>query len=270
MTRAAGMATGALAIVRRDAWIALSYRTQLVAAILSGLFTMTTFYYVSRLIRVGAFASPDDYYAFVVVGILILQVLNSVLVGPPLILRQELVAGTFERLAVSPFGPVGAVASMMLFPFLLSVVTASMLLILGVLLFGVDPRLSTAGLAVPAAVLGGLAFAPFGALLVALVLVVKQAAQGTTWVIAGISLIAGLYFPVALLPGWISWATLVQPFSPAVDLLRHLLIGTPLGDAAWLTVLKIVGFSAILLPLSLWALAGAVRLGRRRGTITEY
>lgn len=263
-------ARGAQAVLRRDFHLALSYRFQLAAGILAGLFTLTTFYYVSRLVRVGPFGSPDEYYAFVIVGILILQVLNSVLAGPPMLLRQELVAGTFERMAVSPFGPVGAVASMMLFPFVLSAVTASILLLFGVALFGVDLELSTTVLAVPAAVFGGLAFAPFGALLVALVLVVKQAAMGTTWVIALIALVAGIYFPVALLPGWISWASEVQPFTPAVDLLRHFLVGSPLRESAWATIAKIGGFSAVLLPLSLWVLAAAVGLGRRRGTITEY
>lgn len=270
MSGLTAMARGALAVIRRDFQIALSYRIQLVAGILGGLFTLTIFYYVSRLVRVGPFDSPDEYYAFVIVGILILQVLNSVLGAPPVLLRQELVAGTFERMAVSPFGPVGAVASMMLFPFVLALVTASILLLLGVTIFGVDLQLSTAALAVPAAVFGGLAFAPFGALLVALVLVVKQAAMGTTFVVALISLVAGIYFPVALLPGWISWAAEVQPFTPAVDLLRHFLIGIPLRESAWLTIAKIGGFSALFLPLSLWVLAAAVRLVRRRGTITEY
>jgi len=270
MKRLGPTAGGALALIRRDFQLALSYRFQLVAGTLGGLFTLTIFYYVSRLVRVGPFDSPDEYYAFVIVGILILQVLNSVLAGPPNILRQELVAGTFERLAVSPFGPVGAVASMMLFPFVLAIVTASILLVFGVTIFGVNLQLSTAALAVPAAIFGGLAFAPFGALLVALVLVVKQAAMGTTWVIALISLVAGIYFPVALLPGWIAWAAEVQPFTPAVDLLRHFLIGIPLRESAWLTIAKIAGFSALFLPLSLRVLAAAVRLGQRRGTITEY
>lgn len=270
MSTIQSLARGSLAVIRRDFRIALSYRIQLIAGVLGGLFTLTTFYYVSRLVRVSPFDSPDDYYAFVIVGILILGVLNSVLAGPPTLLRQELVAGTFERMAVSPFGPVGAIASMMLFPFIFALVTSAILLLLGVVIFGVDLQLSTAALAVPAAVFGGLAFAPFGALLVALTLVIKQAAMGTTWVIALISLVAGIYFPVALLPGWLAWASEVQPFTPAVDLLRHFLLGSPLRESGWLTMAKIGGFVALFLPLSLWVLAAAVRLVRRRGTITEY
>ena len=62
---------------------------------------------------------------------------------------------------------------------------------------------------------------------------------------AGITLIAGFYFPVSLLPGWIQWASDVQPFTPAVDLLRHLLIGIDLEGSAWLAVARLAGFAAI-------------------------
>jgi ABC-2 type transport system permease protein len=89
-------------------------------------------------------------------------------------------------------------------------------------------------------------------------------------VVAGISLLAGIYFPVELLPGWIRWASDVQPFTPAVDLLRHLLVDTPLGDGAGLDLLKLILFAAILMPLSVTALQAAVRRSRRLGTIIEY
>jgi ABC-type multidrug transport system permease subunit len=86
-----------------------------------------------------------------------------------------------------------------------------------------------------------------------------------------VTLLAGVYFPVTLLPGWVQWAAEVQPFTPAVDLLRHLLIGVPLrSGAAWLDLAKLVAFPAVLLPLTLAALGGAVRRGRRQGTVTEY
>ncbi len=43
----------------------------------------------------------------------------------PRIVRQELVAGTFDRLVLSPFGAVRAVVAMTLFPLLLSFVLAA-------------------------------------------------------------------------------------------------------------------------------------------------
>jgi ABC-2 type transport system permease protein len=128
---------------------------------------------------------------------------------------------------------------------------------------------STVPLAIPAAALGALAFAPFGLGMTALVVVFKQTNAGATLVITGVTLLAGVYFPVTLLPDWIQWASDVQPFTPAVDLLRNLLVDTPLRDSAAVELLKLIGFTAVTLPLSLLALQAAVRLSRRRGTIIE-
>ena len=50
------------------------------------------------------FSSSDEYFAFVVAGLLIMFVLQAA-AAAPLFLRQELVAGTFERSLVSPMGP---------------------------------------------------------------------------------------------------------------------------------------------------------------------
>jgi ABC-2 type transport system permease protein len=89
-------------------------------------------------------------------------------------------------------------------------------------------------------------------------------------IVTGLSLVAGLYFPIALLPGWIQWTSDVQPFTPAVDLLRHLLVGTPMHGSAGVAVLKLAAFAAVMLPVAILLLRAAVDRGRRKGTITEY
>jgi ABC-2 type transport system permease protein len=270
VSTAAAMVTSSAAVVRRDLRLMLSYRARFATQLLAAFFSLTLFYYISRLVRVSSFESADAYYAFAVVGLIILQLLNSTLITPPMTLRQELVAGTFERIVVSPAGPMSALAGMMVFPFLYALVLAMAMVVFAALIFGLEVHWPTVPLVIPAGLLGALAFAPFGAMLLALVLVFKQAIGGTTWIVAGISLIAGLYFPVALLPDWIEWASEVQPFTPAVDLLRHLLVDTPLEDPAWLDVLKLIGFAVVLIPASAWCLSAAVRLSRRTGTIIEY
>jgi ABC-2 type transport system permease protein len=258
------------AVVTRDFKTALSYRVRFVTQLLSAFFSLTLFYYISRLVRVGAFESPDAYYAFVVVGLISLQVLNSTLMTPPNSIRQQLVAGTFERIVLSPFGAVAGVASSLVFPFVYALTTGLAMLGFASLVFDVPVEWATAPLVIPLAVLGALSFAPFGLLLLAVVLVVKEALGGATFIVAAISLIAGLYFPVTLLPDWIEWTSDVQPFTPALDLMRNALVGTPLSESVWLSLAKLAGFAAALVPLSVLALKAGVNAGRKRGTIIEY
>lgn len=270
MTRWRELASGALGVLRRDWQLFTSYRTGFAMRMLSMLLTLTVFYYISRLVTVGSFRSPDDYYAFVVVGLVILQVIMSTLQAPPTLLQTELLTGTFERLAVSPFGPVAGICSMLLFPFVLSLVSALVMLTFAWLIFGMPVHWSTAWLGIPLAALAALSFSCFGVVLTGLVLVFKQATFGTTWVIGLISLSAGLYFPVALLPGWVQWTSDVQPFTPAVDLLRSVLVGTARIDSVWLDLVKLVGFSAVLMPMAVLALVRITEVSRNRGTILEY
>jgi ABC-2 type transport system permease protein len=268
---ALGSYTGAAAaVVKRDFLLMTSYRFRFVTQLLSAFFGLTLFYYISRLVHVGEGISPDDYYAFAVTGLMTLQVINSTLTTPSMTLRQELVAGTFERFAISPFGAVGGIVSMMIFPLLYTLVIVFAMLVFAGLVFGLALQWSTVPLSIPLGALAALSFAPIGVLIIAAVMLAKQASAATNWVVAGISLVGGLYFPVALLPGWIQWMSEVQPFTPAVDLMRYVLLGMDLGSPAWLDLTKLLLFVVVLLPVSLLALARAVRISTRRGTIIEY
>jgi ABC-2 type transport system permease protein len=99
---------------------------------------------------------------------------------------------------------------------------------------------------------------------------VKQGSVGTNWVIALLSIVGGLYFPVTLLPGWLQTLAKLQPFTAATDLLRHLLVNSSLGESPQTALWKLIGFSAVLLPLSLFLLGRSIRFAQKRGTIIEY
>lgn len=258
------------AICKRDFLLFISYRTRTFTTFFTVLVSLTLFYYVSRLVNSPRVGSPDEYYAFVVVGLVIFGVLTSTLSTPVATLRAELQTGTFERLVISPFGPVRAIASLLIFPLALAVVTGIVSLFFAGLVFGLDVHWSTAPLAIPVGLLGAAAFAPFGLAMAALVVVFKQTNAGATFVITGISLLAGIYFPVELLPNWIQWASDVQPFTPAIDLLRHVLVDTPLRESAALGLGKLVGFAVVTAPLAVLSLQAAIRRSRRVGTIIEY
>ena len=137
MSRFAPSFSATMAVVRRDLQIAVSYSVPFISSLFSAFFSLTLFYYLSRLVQVSAFESPDAYYAFAVVGLIVLQILYSTLQTPPQNLRSELVAGTFERLAISPFGPVGTVMAMIVFPFLYALVTGLVMLVFAGVVFGV-------------------------------------------------------------------------------------------------------------------------------------
>ena len=270
MTVAVAYASAVFEVLRRDTLVFASYRARLLTQILSVFLSMALFYYISRLVSVQTFESPDAYFGFVVSGLVIFRVLMSAFNAATGGVRQQLVAGTFERNLVSPFGAVAGVASMLIFPIVLAFVLGAATLTLAGLVFGMNVEWSTLPLALPLGVLAALSFAPFALCLAAAGILFKQTTAGAGFILSGISLIAGFYFPVTLLPEWIQWTSDVQPFTPAVELLRNVVVGTPLENSALSDVVKLIGFAAVLLPPSFLVLKGAIHIGRRRATIIEY
>jgi ABC-2 type transport system permease protein len=256
-------------VLHRDLRVYVSYRSRLVSQLLTSLFSLTLFYYVSRLVNVNGFSSPDAYFGFVIVGIALVGVLYSCFSVADTV-RQELIAGTFERLVLSPFGPVRSVIAMAVFPLLFAFMLATFTLVAAWAGFGLELHWSTVPLAIPAMLLALLAFLPFGLAFAALTVVMKQGNVGTSWVIALISIVGGLYFPITLLPGWAQTTAKLQPFTPSTEMLRHLLVNSPQTSPALETVAKVALFAAVLLPVSIWALNRAIQVGQRRGTIVEY
>ena len=258
----------ARAIFRRDLRLFTAARAGAIAQAASLVVTLALFHFLSRLLRVNAFDSADEYFAYVVVGLVILSVIFS-MVGLTESLRAELLSGSFERMVVSAFGPVLGTMSMCLFPMARAIMVAAWAIVVAVVLFGLDLEWPSALLALPAGALTAAAFAGIAMAVASLVIAFKQA-PGMSLVVAGIALISGLYFPTELLPGWLRWLSEVQPYSPAVELMRHLLVGLPVPDPTWVYLLKLAAFGAVLVPLAAWMLSRAVERGYRRGTILEY
>jgi ABC-2 type transport system permease protein len=270
MSSPLALAAAAGAIFKRDLRLFVSYRSRVLTTFVTTAVSLTLFYYVSRLVHSSSVGSPNEYYAFVVVGLIIFGVLTSALSTPVATLRAELQAGTFERMVLSPFGAVRSIASLLIFPIALSTLTGIVSLAYASIVFNLHLHWSTAVFAVPAGILGAASFAPFGLVMAAAVVLFKQTNAGSTFVITGITLLAGIYFPISLLPSWIRWASDVQPFTPAIDVLRNLLVDTPLRASMALELGKLVAFTAVTTPLALFLLRAAIQRSRRRGTIIEY
>ena len=74
----------------------------------------------------------------------------------------------------------------------------------------------------------------------------------------------------SLLPSWLRWISEVQPFTPTVDLMRHVLIGFPLAESPEVALAKIAAFIVIGIPIGARLVSRASLHGRKRGTILEY
>lgn len=268
MRAAADYVDAVYATLRRDAAVFASYRFRFVSQVLTMLLTMTMFYYISKLVRPGVVGPQGRYFAYVVVGIVSLSVLTAALNTVQLV-RMELLTGTFERMVISPVGPVGSIIALSAFPILYSISMAGTMLVVAAGIFGFPIHVAGIPAALAVSALGALAFTCIGLLFVAGLLAFK-AATGGSWAIAALSILGGVYFPLTVFPGWVRGFSDVQPFTPAVDLLRHLLLGTAPLHPVWSELAKLAGFSLVLMPVAAAVLWISVHRARRLGTLMEY
>lgn len=257
-----------VATMRRDAAIFLSYRFRMLGQALGLLLTLTTFFYVSKLVKPQALGSQNRYFAFAMLGVITAGLLNSALGSAPIV-RIELMTGNFERLLVSPAGPVWGVIAVAAFPICYGIAFSTTMVAIATVLYGIPIQTVGIAPAIGVGLLGALCFFCIGLLFVAGLLAFRST-FAVTWVVAGLSLLGGAYFPVRLFPFWLRWVSDVQPFTPMVNLLRHLLMGVQTPEPAWLELAKLAGFTAVLAPIAAGLLGLAIGMSRRRGTILEY
>ena len=140
MSTAIAYVDAALAVAKRDMVVFRTYRLRFPAQVLRSFLAVALFYYISRLVTAAPFDRPEAYFAFAVIGLAIMEVMFSTLSALPGRVRHEIVAGTFERFVVSPFGAVAAVVSMTVFPLLLALLSGVLTVGFAATVFGMPVR----------------------------------------------------------------------------------------------------------------------------------
>jgi ABC-2 type transport system permease protein len=262
------------AFVRRDFLVAWSYRMSFLSDLVNLAGQIVVFYFVGRLVdssRLPTFnGSSVTYLEFAAVGIALGVFIQFGLDRVSAAMRGEQLMGTLESVLMTPTAPgtiqLGSVAfDLVYIPLRTAVFLGGI-----TLAFGLD---FSAGGIVPALLLL-IAFIPFvwglGVVTAALLLTFRRGSGfiGLGAVILG--LLSGVYFPLGLLPGWLSGIAEDNPVALAIQGMRDALLGgAGLSDVAP-TLGLLLPFSALSLAIGLGAFRLAVRRERRRGTLGLY
>jgi ABC-2 type transport system permease protein len=262
------------AFVRRDFLVAWSYRMSFVSDLLSLVSMTVVFYFVGLMVDESKLPTYDgtrvSYLEFAVVGIalgLFMQVGLDRVAGA---VRNEQLMGTLESLLLTPTSSSVIQAGSVAFDLVYVPIRTAVFLLAVALAFGL--HLEPSGLLPAAAIV--IAFVPFvwglGVASAAVILTFRRGGGLIMTATLGLALISGVYFPIELLPDWLSALAEVNPIALAIEGMRESL----LAGAGWSDVLPSV---AVLAALSLASLAlgqaafrAALRRERRLGTLGLY
>jgi ABC-2 type transport system permease protein len=267
-----------LALTRKKLAQELTYKASLITWFIFPFLFIAPYVYQARFFAgpggegVGAFtrlAGTDNYLAFIVVGATLWYWLTNLLWEIGFSIRDEQSMGTLEQLWLTPAPRwlliAGNAAANTVINTFMSVAVLGIAHLWFGLRLAADP-----GLLALACGLSWLALYGMGFFYSGLVMLLKEAEGvvrlGNEVVLA----LAGVTYPLAVLPGWAGVLGKAIPLSWALKVLRGILLEGR-GWAALSSDLLVLALFAVLTPAAGLACFGALeRVTRRRGILGEY
>ena len=262
------------AFLKRDFIEESSYRFNFLASFAGIFISSATMFFISRLITKGEHPSltpyGGDYFAFVIIGIAFSGILEIFHQGLPDVIRNAQVTGTLESLLVTQTGVVTILVGSSLYTFLVSFIRTVFHLILAIAVFGMILGTVNWPGAVLVFFLTAVCFLSIGILSASFILVYKLG-NPFHWVFGSVSgLLGGVFFPIAILPDWLRWISHILPVTHSLQGLRLSLLSSVPFSQIWPSVLALIGFSVVLLPLSLIAFRISLKKAKKDGSLTHY
>jgi ABC-2 type transport system permease protein len=259
------------AFVVRDFQLAVSYRLEFFLRILTILFVVTTFYFISKIFN-GSETPFSQWRNPLAAWITGLAVLNYFMTGFSSLanaIRSEQMQGTLESVLLSPINVATVVVASSAWDFVLVTFHSSLYLFFGWLFFDVHFQ-GNFLLAFLFLILTTLVLACLGILSASFAMVFKRGDPFGILLGTGSALFSGVFFPTQLLGSGFSAVSRILPSTYGLDGIRRVLIeGQGLSEVREPLVILFI-FLAALLPFSLWVFGRAVRRAKREGSLIQY
>jgi ABC-2 type transport system permease protein len=247
----------------------LTYKLQLFLRFSSVGFTILIFLFVSKLVGdADALASyQGGYFDFVLVGF---AMTSFTLVGMQTFSRTistEMTSGTLEVLLATPNRIGSVLAGALVTPLLISGIEIILYFAIGIGLLGTGLSVQGVLLAIPLIVLTLLTFSALGILSAAFIVVTKRGDPVTVLLSQATNFLAGSVFPISLLPPALQSLSILVPTYYGLEGTRAVLLAQAGFSDIVDELLVLTGFTAVLLPLSLWVMSRSLRFARIMGLL---
>jgi ABC-type multidrug transport system permease subunit len=221
----------------------------------------------------GALGAYAGHYAlFLLIGVALLDLQNSVVSGLSRSIREAQLRGSLETLIATPT-PLPLLLLALALPDVVWALGRLLLYALaGVVMFGL--KLHTVSFLGVAAVLAA-SLAGFGALTLvgaSLTLMMRRAAALSLLLAAASVVAGGVLYPRSILPHWVSWLSQILPITPALDALRAACVydAAPWEPSVYLPLGRLGLFVLVVGPLGAWFFARRLSRARHEGSLTAY
>ena len=262
------------AFIKRDFSQAISYRFAFMLQIGGVFFSVAIFYFLSELF--GGSITPQlevyggNYFSFVLIGLAFTGFLGLSLSSFAASIREGQVMGTLEIMLLSPTRLSAILISSSLWGYLLTIFRVALYLVVGAFIFGADLSVANVGGALLIMILAIASFTGFGVLSAALVLIVKKGDPVAIILNGASSLLAGVFYPVAVLPDWLEPVSKVLPLTYALDSMRLAMLQGQSIYELRNDILILLAFTLVLTPISFFVFRRALKKAKMEGSLIQY
>lgn len=255
-----------------EGWVgAWSYPSALVVSEIAMLIPIITYRFVAPLVHSPHLAGVD-YYTFVVLGFVTWRLLSGAVSVVASDLQAAVDQGRFEMLLVQPVSWRLLPFALAQWPVTLRLANTAVGLAVAVAL-GARFRLQGLPLTVVILALGVGATLAAAALIASVTLIAKKSDSVLRLYALAAGLLAGVFYPIAVLPAWVRVFSYAVPDTYVIAAVRQTALpgGTALpGPSATTAIAALIVLNLVLLPVSAWAFGRALDFGRKTGTLGRY
>jgi len=251
--------------------LAWSYKLNFAAHYVSTFVSVLFFFFLDQMFgRAGVtVVEGGSYFTFLLIGSTISRYLDLGMRSFGENLREEMLRGTIEPLLATATPALLALLGPSLWMLLEGTLLVCVQFLVGALL-GADLSAANWFSALVVSLVSLSCLLCYGILSASFTLVFKRS-DPLNWLLGSVSYVfSGVFFPISILPPALRVVSYLLPFTYAVHGLRGALMqGTSVGGLAT-DVLALLGFTLVLLPLSVWSMRAAIHHLKQTGGLTHY
>lgn len=265
------MLAKSFAFIRQGFTLSWSYKLNFVSRYVSTIVSVILFYFLDRMFNSAGVRVVEggSYFVFLLIGSAFSKYLDVGMRAFAENLREEMLMGTLEPLLATATPARLALLAPSTFMLIEGTLLAFFQLLAGAA-FGADFSRANWLSAVVVIAIGIASLIGWGILSAAFTIVYKRS-DPINWLVgASAYVFSGVFFPVSTLSPILQIISYLLPFTYALHGIRGALMnGATLADLTP-DILPLLAFTLVLLPLSLWALSGAIRHLKRTGELAHY
>ena len=261
------------ALVRSNWLAASSYKLGFVFSFGSLVLSVIPIFFVTHALQSmmadAIRGQGDQYFAFLVVGLIALNLVSTTIYALPGALQTATTTGTLEALIATPTSISALLAGLSGYEVLLAAVRGLVMLLAAAVL---GARVAWVGLgaSVPILALVVLAHLSVGIITAAMVLAFRARGPLPQLVFLASTFLSGVYYPTTVIPGWIKSISAFLPLTYGLTALRAVLIEGQSITSVWREIGILIAFTVISLLVSAAAFRAALRYARQTGNLAQY